>query len=252
MVQNWTSYFTNLNDSVASIFVNLGLREDTPLQSHPWRLRVRVHFRNPRPDGLSNGDEAPTLFLIEDALNLQVDRACGGIPCGRITSCGMREFCFYARTNDGLRTAVELALAGFSVYHFELAETEDPAWEFYLNVLYPSEENLEGIKNRDLLDVLAKKGDIPSIAREVQHWLFFPSEESRSLFQNEAVQAGFRIGFRYEIEPQAHGDYTLCLTVFRTQPIVQNLIDDTVIELLRLAKRFGGGYDGWETQVTSE
>lgn len=247
MDQEWASYFTTLNDKVASIFVNLRLRHDAPLRSNPWRLRVRIHFNVARPDGLSDSEEAPTLFLIEDALNLQLERECGGVPCGRITGRGMREFCFYARTTEGFRPAVATALAGFSEYRFEVGDKEDPEWEYYLNVLYPSPDELEQIKNRGLLEVLLKRGDILSTPREVQHWAYFPSEECRQLFRNAAGNVGFKIG----CESQGKGNLPFGLTVFRTQPIDQELIDQTTVELLRLAKRFGGEYDGWETPVTT-
>ena len=248
MVQEWASYFTTLSDKVASIFVDLGLRHDAPLRSNPWRLRVRIHLTLARPDGLSHSEEAPTLFLIEDALNLQLERECGGVPCGRITGRDMREFCFYARTSKGFRPAVATALAGFPGHRFEVAEKQDPDWEYYFNVLYPSPEELEQIKNRGLLDVLLKGGDVLSIPREVQHWAYFPSEECRQLFRNAAGNVGFEIGY----ESQGKGNLPFGLTVFRTQAIVQELIDQTTIELLRLAKRFGGEYDGWETPVTTQ
>jgi hypothetical protein len=45
----------------------------------------------------------------------------------------------------------------------------------------------------DLLDVLVEKGDVLSAAREVQHWMYFRSEQSRAQFRNAAVAAGFSI-----------------------------------------------------------
>jgi uncharacterized protein (TIGR01619 family) len=250
MTDDWTFYFCSLDDKPASISVNLGLGPDVPIRSKPWRLLVRIHFRFPRQDGLSDSEEAPTLFLIEDALKHQVNGACGGVPCGRVTNNGKRDFCFYAERNDSFKSAVSSAMAGFGEYRFQLAEKFDPEWKYYLNVLNPSPEELQRAKNRDLLDVLVKQGDVLSAAREVQHWVYSPSEESRSLFRHEAGNAGFKIGD--ERESPVQGDCPFGLTVLRTQPVEQNLIDETVIELLRLAKRFGGEYDGWETPVISQ
>lgn len=250
MNDDWTSYFDKVDDDPASIFVNLALLADAPIRSKPWRLRVRIHFRNPRPDGLSDSEEAPTLFLIEDALNHQIIRECNAITPGRITTRGGRQFCYYAETNKNFRSAVAAALAGFPEYRFELAEKQDPEWEYYLRVLYPSSEQLQHVKNRDLLDVLVSQGDRLSAPREVQHWMYFPSEESRTLFRHEVGNMGFRIG--YECDSNVQGDCRFGLTVFRTQPVEQKDIDETVIQLLRLAKRFGAEYDGWETPVTTE
>jgi regulator of RNase E activity RraB len=250
MDQDWTSYFFNADDHPVSVFVNLGIRADVPIPSNPWRLGVQVSLQNPRPDGLTTSEEAPTLFLIEDALNHQIARQCGAITPGRITTRGTRQFWYYAKTNENFRTAVGIAMKGFPGYRFQVAEKQDPEWEYYLNVLYPSREALERIKNRDLLEVLTKQGDILALPREVQHWIYFPSEESRTLFEHEASNVGFRIG--HECKSDVQGDSTFGLTVFRTQPIEQERIDETVLELLRLAKRFGGEYDGWETPITTE
>jgi uncharacterized protein (TIGR01619 family) len=250
MTDDWTSYFCNVNGKLASIFINLGLGSEAPIRSKSWLLWVWVYFQTPRPDGLSDGGEASTLFLIEDALNLQVGRNCRAIPCGGITTDGRREFYFYAETKDTLKAAVETALAGFSGYKFWWGEKEDSQWEQYFKVLYPSERDLQRIKNRDLLDVLVKQGDVLTAARKVQHWMYFPSKESRASFRAEAASAGFKIGS--ESESTVQGNCPFGLTVFRTQSIEQSQIDTTVIELLELADRFGGEYDGWETPVITQ
>jgi len=70
------------------------------------------------------------------------------------------------------------------------------------------------------------------------------------MFRHETGDVAFTIG--YECESDGPGDGCFGLTVFRTQPIEPELIDQTVIELLRLAKRFGGESDGWETPVRTE
>jgi regulator of RNase E activity RraB len=248
MSERWTFYFTNISTGVASVAVNLNARSEVRIHSYPWRLRVRVHFRSPRPDGLSSSEEAPTLFLIEDALKHQICRECSGIHCGRITSAGHREFYFYAKTNVGFRLAAQTAVKAFPDYRFELAESHDQDWQFYSSVLYPSDEEFERIANRDLLDELVKRGDVVSIAREVQHWMKFPTHESRTLFRNEAEKAGYMIGY----EVQGEGCRPFGLTVFRSQPVRKDLIDETVLQLFQLARRFGGEYEGWETQVTTE
>ena len=248
MTDDWASYLCNVNDRRASIFLNLGLGPEAPIASKPWLLWIWVYFNRPRPDGLSDSNEAPTLYLIEDAINLRVGRDCEAIPCGRITTQGRREFYFYAETTKGFEIAVHAALSGFSDYKFDLGEQDDRQWAQYLNVLYPSRRDLERIKNRKLLDVLVKQGDALTIAREVQHWMYFRSEEARAMFRSQAAIAGFRIGY----ESQTEGDNPFGITVFRTESIEQEVIDATVMELLRLCEQFGGDYDGWETQVTTQ
>jgi hypothetical protein len=125
MTEDWRSYFCNVNDSLASIFVNLGLRNVVPILSKPWLLWVWVYFRSPRPDGLSDTKEAPEIFKIEDALTLQRSRNCGAILSGRITTEGRRELYFYGETRSGFSEAVATALADFEGYRFDTGEQED-------------------------------------------------------------------------------------------------------------------------------
>jgi len=248
MTDNWKSYLCNVNGSLASVFVNLGLRGQVPVLSKPWLLWTWLHFQSPRPDGLSDSKEALTLFKIEDALNLRVSRDCRAIPCGRITTQGRREFYFYAETREGFGEAVAGALAGFEGYKFDLGDQEDELWEQYLNVLYPSAEEVERIKNRELLEVLIEQGDVLTAARDVQHWIYFLSEQSRSSFREAVVKAGFRI----VSESRPEDDMPFGISVARRQPVEQGLIDATVIELVKLSQRFEGDYDGWETPVVTQ
>jgi len=248
MTENWRSYFCNVNDSLASLFVNLGLRNDVPILSKPWLLWVWIYFRSSRPDGLSDSKEAPELFKIEDALTLQLSRTCGAVLSGRITTEGRRELYFYGETRTEFSKAVAKAMSDFEEYKFDIGEKEDSLWEQYLNVLYPSAEDLERIKNRDLLDVLEQKGDVLTTARDVEHWMYFASEAARSSFRKAAVEAGFRIAS----ESQVEGGLPFGISIVRTQAVEEALIDATVIELLHLTRQFQGEYDAWETPLITQ
>jgi uncharacterized protein (TIGR01619 family) len=248
MTDNWKPYLCNVNEKLASILVNLGLREAVPITSKPWLLWVWVYFQSPRPDGLSDSKEAPTLYKIEDALTPSIERECQGILCGRITTEGRREFYFYGENKNGFPRAVKEALANFAGYKFDMGEQEDPSWNQYLNVLYPSLEDLERIANMDLLDKLVERGDVLTVAREVQHWMSFRSEQSRALFREAAASAGYGIAGETEFE----GEFPFGISIARTQSIEQKLIDQTVIELLRLCHTFNGDYEGWETPVVTQ
>ena len=248
MTDNWKPYLCNVNGKLASILVNLGLRDSAPLFSKPWLLWVWVYFQSPRPDGLSDAEEAPRLYKIEDALTLRLAQACQALLSGRITTEGRREFYFYGETNAGFRKAAAGALTAFDGYKFDLGEQEDSSWGQYLDVLYPSLEDLERIANMDLLDELLKRGDVLTIPREVQHWVSFRTQQSRASFREAARVAGYVIVG----ETESEGEFSFGMSVTRTQSIEQKLIDQTVIELLRLCRSLNGDYEGWETQVVTQ
>ena len=248
MTDNWKPYLCNVNGKPASILVNLGLRESVPISSKPWLLWVWVYFQSPRPDGLSDGKEAPTLYKIEDALAPSLARECQAILSGRITTEGRRELYFYGEAKEGFSKVVKDAMKSFEAYKFDVGEQEDSSWNQYLNVLYPSPEDLERIANADLLEKLVERGDVLTVPRKVQHWMSFRSEQSRALFREAATGAGYGIVGEYDSDRE----FSFGISITRTQSIERDLIDQTVIELLRLCAAFDGDYEGWETPVVTK
>jgi hypothetical protein len=102
-----------------------------------------VYFKTPRPDGLSDGKESPTLYEIDDALYLHVNEQCRALLGGTITTEGRREFYFYGEVLERFEQSVETAMAGFKGYKFAVGNKKDPQWDQYLNVLYASAEDPE-------------------------------------------------------------------------------------------------------------
>lgn len=157
MSDEWNSYICNVNDKLASIFVDIGIRPHVPDESKPWLLWVWVYFKKPRLDGLSSGEEFDILISLEDKLVASMQQSCDAILSGRITTDGRREFYFYAPKSEGFDRAVRASLGSFHGYKFDFNKQRDSGWTQYLNVLYPSEEQLELIGNRDLLDSLKRR-----------------------------------------------------------------------------------------------
>ena len=48
MSDQWDFYFARINDAVSSIFVDLGLRADVPVEKRPWLLWVWLELRAPQ------------------------------------------------------------------------------------------------------------------------------------------------------------------------------------------------------------
>jgi regulator of RNase E activity RraB len=237
-----------INDAVASVMVDLGLRDQAPVGMKPWLLWIWIQMLSPRPDGLSSSAEAPRLYEVEDALELRLGQSVGAVFCGRITIEDRREFYFYGDGSGRFEPEVRETMEKFPEYKFDFGVKNDPAWSQYREVLYPGPYDLERIKNGDLLAVLTAKGDNHSIPRRVMHWAYFLSSEDRSLFAKAAVDSGYNVDSEYEVE----GDRRFATSVYRVQSIEQNNIDETTIELFHLAENLNGSYDGWETQVTTD
>lgn len=248
MSDEWDFYFARVNDAVASIFVDLGIRPDAPIEKWPWLLWVWVDLKAPRPDGLSSNEEAPKLHEIGAALDAMVAPVCGAQLVGRITGANRREFYFYASEPGELDAAVARAMNGFPDYKHECGSTFQPDWEHYLELLYPSDSNLQRMFNRRVLESLAANGDVHDIPRRVEHWLEFPSAEARAACRGtlEAIDYVFEDEFLAE-EPEEALPHTL--VVSRVDAVDSHTINGITLDLARLAAEHAGRYGGWEAPV---
>jgi len=145
-----------------------------------------------------------------------------------------------------LKVLVQLRTNWQSIYDF--GAQEDAEWNQYLNVLYPSEEDMQRIRNRDVLAVLEQNGDTLTPVRDVHHWIYFRSRESRESFASEAQELGYKIEDQTE---RTGEERPFGLIITRDQSLTQQAIDEAVIELFRLAEEVDAEYDGWEAQLIS-
>jgi len=244
----WDFYFARVNDAVSSIFVDLGIRADVPVESRPWLLWVWVQLQAPNPDGLSTSDEAPKLNEIGEALDATISATCGAQLVGRITGNSRREFYFYAAEPGELTASVANAMKVFAEYKYETGSTFQPEWEQYL-MLYPSETNLERMQNRRVLEALAEQGDAHEIPRKVDHWLYFGDEASRAACRETLAAIDFAVEDEGMVE-EGVGDLPYVLVVSRVDAVDTHTINGITLELQRLAGEYCARYDGWECEVT--
>jgi hypothetical protein len=147
----WDFYFANVNEKLASLFVDLGIRETAPDTDNPWLLWAWVYFNHPREDGLSNSQEADALSQIEDSLMEAVSGVVNGFLTGRITTDGRREFYFYAPAYAGFTEAVARSMERFPEYKWDADTKHDPEWNQYLGLLYPTPRDWQRIRNRHVI-----------------------------------------------------------------------------------------------------
>ena len=249
MSDDWDFYFARVNGAVSSIFLDLGLRPDVPLEKRPWLLWVFVDMQSPSTDGLSTQEEAPTLHAIGESLDALVSPTCGAQLVGRITGAGRREFYFYGEQPGPLDESVRNAMKNFPDYQFECGSTLEPDWDQYLGLLYPSDSNLQRMFNRRVLESLEAHGDVHETARQVDHWLEFPNEAARAACRDTLVAIEFRVEDEFlGDEPDDEMPHTL--VVSRVDSVDSHTINGITLELARLAQEHGGRYDGWESPVT--
>lgn len=246
MNRDWNSYITKVNDELASVLVDLGLDSEIPDTNGPWLLWVWIQLKSPRPDGLSDWPEFEVLSAVEARLTQSLAQKCNGVLGGSITTLGRREFYFYGTNPEQLEIAVIETRKVFRDHVFEWGSREDSDWQQYTDVLLPSDEQMERIKNRKVLEILKKEGDLLADSREVTHWAYFKAAKDREGFKNAVELMGYRVDSESD-DPA--DEYPLGVCFFRRQTVSESDMDDAVLALFRLAAKFGGSYDGWETEI---
>ena len=249
MAEDWDFYFARVDDAVCSIHVDLGVRIEAPIETRPWLVWVWLALRAPRADGLASAEEAPALQKIEDALVATLSAVSGAQFVGRITGSSRRDFYFYATEPGEFESTVAEALKPFEGYEYEAGSSFQPDWEQYLRVLYPSENNLQRMFNRRVLESLAEHGDVHEEPRKVSHFFKLPDEAARDACRDTLAAIEFTIdseGRSFEEDDSAGW----LLTASRVDSVDAHTINGITIELKRLAEQHAGVYDGWDCEAT--
>jgi hypothetical protein len=150
-----------------------------------------------------------------------------GRNAGTVTTSGRREFSFYAPDAANLKKAVTIGLSGFKQYRYKLGQKQDPGWTHYLQLLYPSDIQLEKIANRDVLELLEKQGDAHEIERDVSHWAYLERENDRDSFKQEIL----RLGYAIDSEHFTQETNKYCLSFKKKQAVTPNEMDESVVAL---------------------
>lgn len=243
MSDDWDFYALLVDSEPASIYLDLGLAQDAPIDSQPHHAYLRVNMRRPRPDGLSSNEEFEELSAVEDSLTEAFARSRSTTYAGRNTSGGNRDFYFYTNNAATFAASVRVVMSGHSDYNFEIGERLDPEWSVYFNFLYPSPDDLQRILNRRVVDNLAAHGDDLSEVRPIEHFAYFPNSSAAAKLRNYLREEGFSIG-----EPPIDGG-TVAVSFKRIDRPED--IDDVVIPVARRVQELGGEYDGWGREVVN-
>jgi uncharacterized protein (TIGR01619 family) len=245
---NWESYVMEVNKKPVSVVVDLGLRSAAPMKDRPYVVILRTKILTPETNGQPGPGERERLDAMEDQLVNQLSRYSGAIYVGRFTQRGLREFYFYTLDTVGYLKGVQTAMSGFTEYQFLCQAKEDKAWENYLQVLYPSEKDLEMITQRRQVDLLARKGDALVKMRRIDHYFFFPTKSRREDFLRSISGDKFQLGGMEDASSDTR-DLPYALHLFRDDVPSYRNIRQLFMPLWENARKFGGRYDGWETFV---
>jgi len=248
--EKWDFYFTNVDDKLGSIYLDLGLKSIAPIKSQPNVMWISIKMNNPREDGLSSQEESSKLFDIEDKLVDALKQKFDLTFVGRLTSDFKRDLYFYIGSSTLYEKTISETMVIFPNYQFDYGIKEDSEWGGYFDFLYPSPPQYQSMQNRLVVEQLEKGGDKLEKERQVDHWIFFKTDSDRETFLDKIKSDGF--GIVLSDYDKSFGEFPYRLHIKRVDKVDLNSVDQYVLYLWNLANECNGDYDGWETSIEKE
>ena len=245
--QNWNFYMCTVDEKAASIRLNFALTEIAPVEDYTHRLTIFIKMNNPTEDGLSSNEEYPILCDIEDEV---VDRleTLEDIFAGTVKTQGRLELYLFTKNPEKSEELCKEALAKFPDYLWKTYIDEDKEWDFYYNFLYPDVYSYQAIMNRSVIENLLENEDKLEKEREIDHWLYFKTEENANLAIKKFEELGYKILSSKKLEDKSEHKYQV--NISRVDNDIYSHVNEIVWELVEIAESLDGYYDGWGCNIT--
>jgi Regulator of ribonuclease activity B len=135
-------------------------------------------------------------------------------------------------------------MLGYPEHVFEIEAREDAGWTFFLDTIYPSAIDLRIMDDDHLCDCLRDQGDDLVTPRRIDHRAYFGDEVSRQRFIKLVRSSGYDIAGL--LDPGgASEEYGVTFSAMGAPSDISSI----VAPLYGAARKLGGRYDGWETEV---
>lgn len=238
---DWASYFCRVEDKPGSIRLNLALNEIAPIEKYKYRIWFSIKLLKPDENGFTTREEFPTICDIEDDISNALEKV-GVILVGALKTNGTFDLYFYSKNIEGFEKIINSVMKNYSDYNYATDSKTDNEWNDYFNFLYPGEYEYQTILNQRVLMNLDKEGDNSESEREIDHWLYFKTEDDRNNYIPKIEKIGYKVISKNNLE---EGQYLYQLNISKVSDAYSNTINDSVWELITLSKEDNGVYDGW-------
>ena len=248
--EDWAIYFCTVGeDQLGSVLVDLGLNEIAPIQSKSTLAAITTFMKNPTEEGLSSAEESEKLNQIEDFFIDKITANHNAIYPGRLKFGGkILSYLYCEDTNDFDNTFEEIKNQ-FPNYKFEYTIKEENNWRTYFEVLFPSEFEMQVIQNGRVIENIESHGDNLEKERQVDHWIYFKTENDRESFLRSIKDENFEIINKDETGLE---DRPFQLRIARVDKVDYENVNEYVMSLWQKAQQHNGDYDGWETFIVKD
>lgn len=244
----WDNYLATYEDEKpGSITLRMDLIEEAPISNLSFVLVTGITYNSVRDDGFPESEIFPILHKIADELIALISEETEYLLVGSFTYNKERLEYFYVNNVDNLKEKIEKYYSeNYPEYKYYLNIKEDKEWEYYKSFLYPNEETLNYMMDQSVIRNLQEAGDDLSKKRRVNHWLYFSNENDMNNCLKELKIQNFSIE---SANRNAETALAYQLQVYRMDHVDINSIYPVTSSLRKIALKYDGRYDGWETSV---
>lgn len=245
----WDAYIAQFDGGPGSVILNMSVKGRAPVSKFPYVLVTGVTYKDCGPEGFPSQDEFPKLHIIHDSVQAVIKSVTSFINAGSFThQCERLDYVYVSDTQNLRKRLEELYNKRFSNYKPYINIKEDKKWEYYLSFLYPNEQTLNYMGDVKVVESLSKAGDKLEKPRQVDHYIYFKEKKDRDEFVEFIVKE------KYKIEDKsfnkANKQYSALIS--RVDKVDISSINEITEYLRKIAIRFKGDYDGWETFVIKD
>jgi regulator of RNase E activity RraB len=238
----WTLGVDEDRQGVSSIYrINTGLLSAGPGSRYSTAALIRMTFEDVGENGMPTPAASSSLSDLSDRIEAALKKHEDSVFVGQFTTAQVgRTFCFYTTNLDGLNEAFGRSIAPYRAKCDDVKTGTDPDWKVYRDLVDHAQagaDDIELVRKTELLGV------DPEGVHDVEHFLYFPSEEAANRAVSEAFSA-----VESEGPHQAEsGEWTVVVPLQHTLQLTDLAHNRCVLR--DVGSRFGGTYDGWGTAI---
>lgn len=248
--EDWDTYFSNIDNVMGSIMVDLGLSKIAPIPDKPNVVWVSIIMQKPREDGFSSNEESNLLYDIEDNLVDNIVKKHNAVYIGRLTSDGKRSLYFYFGDTSLYDQTISQSMVNYPTYEYNYGTKEDKTWDGYFDFLYPMPDQFQMIMNARVIRNLEKSGDNLTSERMVDHWVYFKNDLDTKNYIAEVEKLNFKVLSSNIKDTTSELKHEI--NIGRIDKVDYNSVNEYVLVLWELANKHNGSYDGWGCPVMKD
>ncbi len=239
-MQKLSTYYTYTHDTMQRIEVGVNLELETVSDTRMLQTLLWLFI----PCGTIQKEQlTPLKEMLSEELLHHLHAEFAGF---RIVDTWL-ELYFYAPSAKKFEPVVASLLA--EQYPYEIGSYKDAKQKFYADELYPDMKQQLQIHNNDVIMQLREAGDQSSCTREVEHYLFFPTQSNAKRALRKAVELQFTCKNEY-IDDTRELRYIITLT--KSHSIESAHIHAITEALFDIALEEHGIYEGWSTTLVEK